>query len=140
MINWQSVYHADVAEAETRNGVFVAELRGFPLIKVKSPNAEYDLLAAMVAAGLPDGPIQFWVGCTPSLLFHSVHRAAGFRIELGENCPHRLVRRRSGENFKNSRCGGPPGRPSADPEYGTVESDALPVLASTATGLEGSGK
>jgi hypothetical protein len=99
------LYEADLAEAKRRNGTFTATLRGNPALIVTSPNAEHDLCDAMLNAGLPDGPIQFWRGDTPSLRFPSVHRAAGFRIELGDDCPYRRVRRRSAAGFQNLRCG-----------------------------------
>lgn len=98
-------YDADIAEAEARNGAFVAELRDAGVIVV-TRDPEHDLCHAMVRAGLADGPIQFWRGATPSLRFKSVHRAAGLRIELGEHYPHQRVKRRTAQDFENSRRGG----------------------------------
>ena len=99
-------YHADVREAETRDGMFEARFRDRSIIVV-SREPEHDLCDAMIKARLPDGSIQFWRGEIQSISFKSVHRAAGVRFELGEKFPYRRVRRREGapSDFEKSRCG-----------------------------------
>jgi hypothetical protein len=80
-------------------------------IAVTSVNAEYDLCYAIKQAGLPDGPIQFFRGTTPSISFRSVHRAAGWRIATGDEFP-RLVRRKPKPN-RYGEVGGGPQKPAA---------------------------
>lgn len=87
------VYHADIAEHPARDGTFTGTLRGAS-ITATGADPEHDLAFSMMAAGLPDGSIQFWRGPTPTLLFRSVHRTAGYRIKFGDSFPYRLVRRR----------------------------------------------
>ena len=97
-------FHADIHEAPNRDGNFVAALRGAE-ITTAGRDPEHDLCHAMVAAGLPDGGIQFWRGSTPSLFYRSVHQAARLRIEIGETFPYRLVRRREGWPETHSKPG-----------------------------------
>jgi hypothetical protein len=89
-------WNADIVQTEARDGTFHAVVRELPL-EVVSRDPEHDLCRAMVLAGLADGPIQFWRGQTPSLMYRSVHRTAGYRIELSDSFPFRRRERREGK-------------------------------------------
>jgi hypothetical protein len=86
----EKMYHADVMEHEA--GKFLATLRGHK-IRAISSDPEHDLCYAMAQAFMTDGPIQFWRGSTPSLLYRSVHKAAQYRIKLGDSFPYERVKR-----------------------------------------------
>ena len=87
-------YNADIVTPPERNGFFDAALRGSDL-QVHSRDPEYELCFEMLKAGLPEGPIQFWRGTTPTISFKSVHRAAKWRVTLGDEFP-KLVKRDTG--------------------------------------------
>lgn len=99
------MYNAEISETPKRDGTFSAVLRE-PSMNVVSRDPEHDLCAAMVDAGLTDGPIQFWRNATPTVRFKSVHRSAAYRIEMGERFPYYMTKRRRADNLQNSRRGG----------------------------------
>ena len=96
-----TMYNASVSETR-RDGTFYALLRE-PSMNVVSRDPEHDLCAAMVDAGLPDGPSQFWRNETPTLRFKSVHTAARYRISMGETFPLLRVKRGTAENLRDLR-------------------------------------
>ena len=83
-------YHADITECS--GGRFKVTARGFDL-EIVSSDPEHDFCLALVRRGLPDGPIQFWRGETPSISFKSVLRASAQQISRGNEFP-RLRKRR----------------------------------------------
>lgn len=64
--------NADIAEIGS-GGVFEAVCRETGT-RVKSTGPENALRRALLLAGCDDGPIQFWRGATPSLLYPSLTR------------------------------------------------------------------
>ena len=101
------MYNAEISEAPKRDGTFCAALRESS-VNVVSRDPEHDLCAAMVDAGLPDGPIQFWRNAMPTLRFKSVHTAARYRISMGETFPLLRVKRGTAENLRDLPRGSHP--------------------------------
>jgi len=76
-VSGDPAYRATIRETDRRNGTFIAE--GHDLT-VTSRDPEHALCRALVAAGVVDGPVQFYRGETPSLSFRSIYRAAQWRV------------------------------------------------------------
>jgi hypothetical protein len=89
------LYLCDIAESPARDGTFTATLRDCD-IKTTGRDPEHDICRALIEAGLPDRPIQFYRNGTRSLRFASVHRTGLVRVEMGETFPYRERLRQEG--------------------------------------------
>ncbi len=97
-------YNIDIEPAS--RGQFTAKCRELPIVST-SDDPEHDICHLLTKLGVPDGPVQFWRGKTPSLSHSSIHVMGGLRIKGGDTFPYRRVKRRklSPETFKNPGSG-----------------------------------
>jgi hypothetical protein len=86
-------YHIEIRETRERDGTFDA-WSCKPLLTInRTRDPEYDMAKALIDAGHPDGPCQFYRDYVPSTSFRSILRASGYKVSLGERFPYALVKR-----------------------------------------------